>query len=237
MESKIVDTLNYSWELVDPVAYIITIKGHHMSEQLSARCQESCDRVKQEYIVWDAFDGTDKATIKYPQHAIGKEQFTWLKQMNDRLTVGEIACILSHFSLWCHCVTIDKPIVILEHDAIMAARYPHHPGWNQINYLGNKQQLEAGGYYEFPIHAAATKNHRFICRAHAYAIDPAVARQLISHVIRFGLSAPADMLIRVDLFNVVQTGFYAYDLPIGTTIADRDPSWERNANEIFTSFI
>lgn len=232
-----VETLDYSMQLDHPTAYIITIKGNQISEELSNRCQQSCDQVNQPYQVWDAFDGTDKETIVYPTHAEDKDQYRWLKQMNDKLTIGEVAAIFSHFSLWCHCVTIDKPIVVLEHDAIMVRAYTSHNGWNQINYLGNLQQYRDGKYPDFPPHAAATQNHKFICRAHAYAIDPAVARQLISHVIRFGISAPADMLIRADLFPIVQTGFYAFDLPGETTILGRNAEWARDAKEIFTSFI
>lgn len=233
----IVDSLDYKMQFDDPVAYIITIKGNKVSEELSLRCQQSCGSVGQPYKVWDAFDGTNQTNILYPEHAIDKDQYRWLKQMNDRLTIGEIACLLSHFSLWCHSVTIDQPIVILEHDAIMVQPYKWHDGWNQIQYLGNLKQYQEGKWPSFPPHSAATKNWKFICRAHAYAIDPAVARQLISHVIKFGISAPADMLIRADLFPIVQTGFYAFDAPGETTIKGRKENWEEDAREIFNSFI
>lgn len=231
-----VDSLNYTWNFDDIDAYIITLKNNPTSEQMSARCQDSCKQVGMPFVVWDAFDGTS-GTIVYPKHAEDQEHYRWLKQMNDRLTITETATILSHYSLWCRCAAIDKPIVVLEHDAVMVKKYKSHNGWNQINYLGNLQQYQQGKYPDFPPHAAATKNHLFICRAHAYAIDPAVARQLLSHVIKFGLSAPADMLIRADLFPIVQTGFYAFDVPGETTITGRNPNWEEDAKEIFTSFI
>jgi GR25 family glycosyltransferase involved in LPS biosynthesis len=232
-----VDTLDYKMIFDDPVAHIITIKNHPVSEQLSKRCQESCKKVEQPYVIWDAFDGTNQKDIFYPDHAKDKDQYRWLKLMNDRLTIGEIATILSHFSLWCHCVTIDLPIVILEHDSIMIKKHHAHDGWNQIQYLGNITQYEEGKWPSFPPHSAATKNWKFICRAHAYSIDPAVARSLISHVIKFGISAPADMLIRADLFPIVQTDFCAFDLPGETTILGRKANWEEDAREIFNSFI
>lgn len=232
-----VNSLDYSMNCNDVIAHIITIKNNETSENLSKRCQKSCESIGQDYIVWDAFDGTSGKDIIYPEHAKSQNHYKWLKLMNDRLTIGEISCIFSHFSLWAKCVEDDKPIVILEHDAIMIRPYHWHNGWNQINYLGNLQQAKQGIYPDFPPHAAATKNHKFICRAHAYAIDPAVARQLVSHVIKFGLSAPADMLIRADLFPIVQTGFYAYDSPGETTITDRKENWQENAKEIFNSFI
>jgi len=231
-----VDSLDYSMNCDDVEAYIITLKGNSISEDLSSRCQKSCTDVGMPFNIWDAFDGTS-GTIVYPDHLKDQQHYRWLKQMNDRLTITEVATILSHYSLWAKCCEIDKPIVILEHDAIMVKKYGWHNGWNQINYLGNLQQYQSGRFPDFPPHAVATKNNRFICRAHAYAIDPAISRQLISHVIKFGISAPADMLIRVDLFSIVQTGFYAFDMPGETTITGRDSDWQKNAKEIFTSFI
>ncbi len=233
---KKVDTLDYKMQMDNPVAYIITLKGNTKSEELSARCQKSCSECGQPWQVWNAFDGTSGEII-YPEHAESQDHFSFLKQMNDRLTITEVATILSHYSLWAHCVKIDEPIVILEHDAIMVNKYAWHDGWNQINYLGNLQQMQEGKWPSFPPHSAATKNYKFLCRAHAYAIDPAVARQLVGHLIRFGLSAPADMLIRADLFPFVQTGFYAFDAPDETTITGRDKDWAKHAREIFSTFI
>jgi GR25 family glycosyltransferase involved in LPS biosynthesis len=231
---QIVKTLDYKMHFDDVEAYIITLKGHETSERLSLRCQNSCREVGQPYNVWDAFDGTS-GQIFYHSHAEHQDHYRFLKCMNDKLTITEIATILSHYSLWAHCVKIDIPIVILEHDSIMVQKYIWHDGWNQINYLGNYSQLETG-WPTFPPHSAATKNYKFICRAHAYAIDPAIARQLVSHVIRFGLSAPADMLIRADIFPLVQTGFYAFDAPEETTITGRNAEWQKDAKEIFSTF-
>lgn len=233
--NQIVETLNYKMHFDDVEAYIITLKNNPTSQRLSQRCQQSCQEVGQPYHVWDAFDGTSQEYIVYPDHAKDQDHYRFLKQMNDKLTITEVATILSHYSLWAHCVKIDIPIVILEHDAIMVNKYIWHDGWNQINYLGNFSQIKTG-WPSFPPHSAATKNYKFICRAHAYAVDPAVARQLLSHVVRFGLSAPADMLIRADLFPLVQTGFYAFDAPEETTITGRKDDWHVDAREIFSTF-
>ena len=232
--NPIVETLDYKMHFDDVEAYVITLKGNSTSERLSSRCQQSCEKIDQAYHVWDAFDGTSGQII-YPDHAKDQDHYRFLKQMNDKLTITEVATILSHYSLWAHCVKIDIPIVILEHDAIMVNKYAWHDGWNQINYLGNYSQLETG-WPSFPPHSAATKNYKFICRAHAYAVDPAVARQLVAHVIRFGLASPADMLIRADLFPLVQTGFYAFDAPAETTITGRKDDWHVDAKEIFSTF-
>ena len=231
-----VDTLTHSMNFDEVEAYIITIKNNDISENMSARCQSSCEAIGQPYYVWDAF-AVENDKIIYPDHAKDQDHYRFMKLYNDKLTLGETATILSHYSLWSHCIKIDRPIVILEHDSIMVKPYTHHEGFNQIHYLGNLQQLQEGRFNTFPIHAAATHNYHFICRAHAYAIDPFIAKQLVSHLIKFGLLAPADMLIRADLFNIVQNDFYAYDLPGETTITDRDANWGQHAKEIFSRFI
>jgi hypothetical protein len=65
-------------------------------------------------------------------------------------------------------------------------------------------------------------NYHFICRAHAYAIDPAVAKNLLSHVLKFGICAPLDILIRADIFPIHQMGVFAYDVKdADTTILGR----------------
>ena len=64
----LVDTLNYSMNCDDVEAYIITLKGNKISEEMSKRCQKSCDDVGMPYHVWDAFDGTS-GSIHYPKHS------------------------------------------------------------------------------------------------------------------------------------------------------------------------
>lgn len=233
--NQMVETLNYKMHFDDVEAYIITLKGNAKSERLSERCQQSCQQIGQPYHVWQAFDGTSGKDIIYPDHAKDQDHYSFLKKMNVRLTVGETASFLSHYSLWAHCVKIDIPIVVLEHDAIMVNKYLWHDGWNQINYLGNYSQIETG-WPSFPPHIKLTENYRAICRGHAYAIDPAVARHLVSHAMRFGLAASIDVFIRADIFPIVQTGFYAFDAPEGTTVNDRNEDWIKESREIFSTF-
>jgi hypothetical protein len=153
-----------------------------------------------------------------------------LRRVTDHyLTRGEVACALSHISLWNHCVQIDQPIVILEHDAIMVERYTQHAIHNSICYLGCAEQVEKGwGVYPTPPHASEGPNYHFLCRAHAYAIDPVVAKNLLAHVIKYGISAPLDILIRTDIFPVHQNGVFAYDASEKETTILARPKEGRN---------
>lgn len=199
-------------------AYIITIKGNDVSEKYSKRCQESCDLIKMPYEVWEAYDGTQDGIIISPERLKDDSFMSLLKITNPGLLRGEVACALSHISLWLECAKIGKPIVILEHDAIMIQKYSFKNSVNSVCYLGcsewaeNKLEIQ-----KLPPFASDGPNTMFICRAHAYSIDPLVAKNMLSHVLSMGIHTAADMLIKSDLFNIYHEGFYAYEKSLKTS--------------------
>lgn len=194
-------------------AYIITVKGNPNSERYSARCQQSCTDVGMPFKIWDAYNGTGSDNrIIPPKHLEHDSVMNMLKITDHYMTRGEVACALSHISLWVHCAVIDKPVVILEHDAIMCKKFEVIENYNTIVYLGGNEWKNLGWkIYPIPPHASEGPNYLFICRAHAYAIDPAMAKNLISYVIKNGLNAPLDIMMRADLFNISHQGLFAYD--------------------------
>jgi GR25 family glycosyltransferase involved in LPS biosynthesis len=205
--------LFYSYNTSVDDAYIITIKGNKYSEEYSKRCQQSCKAVGQSYKTWDAFDGTDKSKgIQIPDHSKDDALTQILKVTDHYLTRGEVACALSHISLWRHCAAIDKPIIVLEHDAIMVNKFEHHGSFNSIVYLGGTEwTVKKWPMLSIPPHASEGPNYHFICRAHAYSIDPTMAKNLLAYVIENGICRPLDIMMRVDKFHVTHQGLYAYD--------------------------
>jgi hypothetical protein len=202
-------------------AYIITLKDHVLSESLSLRCQQSCQQVGQPYQVWPAFNGTS-GTIQTPEQFKDQSWVKWIRQYDTDLSVTEVAAYFSHLSLWIHCVEINMPIVILEHDAIMVNAYRNHFGYNQLVYLGCREQASGWKVTPIPPMACKNDNYRFMLRAHAYAVDPFSAKNLIAHTIKYGINESLDITMRTDVFGVVQGGFFAYDAPHQiTTITDR----------------
>jgi hypothetical protein len=203
--------LNYSYNQDIESAYIITIKNHGVSEKLSLRCQKSCKKLGMPYKVWEAYDGTS-GKIKEPEHLKNSVHMSWFKQLDQKLSVTEVCCALSHISLYCHCIEIDRPIVILEHDAIMLKKINEHPCYNTILYLGSVEQYKQGcPILHTPIHLGKSKNLHCMCRTHAYSIDPPIAKNIISHILKLGIHESADVMLRADIFPIVQLGLYAYD--------------------------
>ena len=222
--------------------YIISILGNKVSEQLTQQCVESCQKIGQPNVnIWPAFDATDSpikiqdhdlgkpigemGTIKVPEMLKGQAFINFLRLRRSDLLMTQIACFLSHYSLWCMCLDKDKPIVILEHDAIMVKEYLRHNYYNNIVYLGGCEQINGSlnSTDTVPPHASDQKGlDRFICRAHAYAIDPAIAKNLVAYSIHHGLITTADAIMRCDMFGIVQDGVYAYDKPHGLSTITED---------------
>jgi len=84
-----------------------------------------------------------------------------------------------------------------------------------IQFLGSIEQFRGAPQYIIPPHGSAyNQKLRFISRAHAYAVDPQICKNLVSRFIQNGIFATttADMFLRADIFGIVQHGLYAYDL-------------------------
>lgn len=204
-------SLFFSYNLEVDSAYIIRIRGNSISESKAKETAKSCSSVGMPYKYWDAYDGIQNP-IKPPSHH--SQIMNMIKVTDHYLTRGEVACALSHISLWAKCVEQDKPLVILEHDAIMINPYKKHLVYNSICYLGCYEQTHNNWeVLPTPVHASEGPNYHFICRAHAYAIDPIVAKNMLAHTLKYGICSSLDMMLRADIFPIHQMGIYATDNP------------------------
>lgn len=204
-------------------AYIIHVPGNDISVNMAQRCLASCKKLNYNASLYEGFDGTG-SELKIPEHCKNQSWYKWLKVTDHYQSLAEIACSLSHISLWVKCMELDRPIVILEHDAIMVKPYNIHSVYNAIVYLGSIDNLRNPGLEKktlIPMHSVINRNWNFINRAHAYAIDPAAARKLFTCVLSRGIYESADVMIRADDVAIIQTDFYAYELIGETTIKTR----------------
>ena len=210
------DTCNFQYNTQIESAYVITIKDHALSESMAQRCMESCQKVGMPCKKWEAFDGT-KGGIISPKHLEGQNWLKWVKVVNESLANTETCVVLSHMSLWTHCIEIDSPIIILEHDAIVIENLTHHPAFNAINYMGSIEQIQNNYWGSIPIHGQLNCNYRFQLRSHAYSIDPFIAKRLVGSVIKNGITTSIDVMVRSDIFTILQFGLFAFDKADGVS--------------------
>src|SRR5579871_4561271 len=66
---------------------------------------------------FDGARGEHEALSRYDEAAC-------LRSFGAPLTVGEIACFASHYSLWRECRTADQPLLIMEDDVTLSPGFP-----------------------------------------------------------------------------------------------------------------
>jgi hypothetical protein len=230
-------SLFFSYDMRVDRAYIIRIKNHELSEHKAQQCFSSCQKVGMPVEYWDAYDGTGEDIVP-PEPLKNNPVMSMLKVTDHYLVRGEVACALSHISLWAKCVEQDKPLVVLEHDAIMLAPYREHQLFNSIAYLGCTEQVNQGWkVHPTPVHGSDGPNYHFLLRAHAYCIDPAVAKNMLAYVLKYGICRSLDAMLRADIFPMHQMSVVAFDNSEGkTSIVNRGEEYrssKRNDNLSF----
>jgi len=213
-------------------AYIICLEKNAISDDRLELCIESLKRAGMKYELFYGYDGSDRKQIKTPNHLKDKDYMKWVKTTDSSISYPEIGCALSHMALWAHCITIDKPIVILEHDAVMLQPYTHFPFYNAIHYLGHKyiaqemiddNKLKSDYCYlidylnenpeqenlDNPMLNYGSENYFFPMGHHAYAIDPAMAKRLFTAYLLEGFKNVNDVFCDASKFECVYTKLYA----------------------------
>jgi GR25 family glycosyltransferase involved in LPS biosynthesis len=187
--------------------YIITVKQSRTSVTMANKLLESCKMHNMSTQIWEAVDGLGDQIV-LPDHLINQVSMSLLHRRNTAMTNAELACFLSHYSLWCHCILINRPIGIFEHDAVLIKPVISHSIRNTIQFLGCKAQL-SGNINKTK--SVKNTNYFFMKGAHAYTIDPLIAKNMVSYVIKEGITKPLDIMLRDDIFTIYQDDIYAYE--------------------------
>ena len=102
------------------MAYVITDVENTLSSELTAMTTKSLDQFGWSWKIWPAVNGwriTDQCW-----------KDLGLRLLNMGKTPrrpGAQGCVLSHFTLWQHCVRSGEPMVVLEHDAVAQHAWPN----------------------------------------------------------------------------------------------------------------
>jgi GR25 family glycosyltransferase involved in LPS biosynthesis len=89
--------------------FIIRLKDNEHSCEVAKDCYDQAKMFDLDVEYFDAINGHD-AEKHYAATGIKKAK----KLKKNR--AGVMGCFFSHYYLWQHCIEIDEPIVILEHD-------------------------------------------------------------------------------------------------------------------------
>jgi len=154
-----------------PMAYIIAdcdpySLDYRFSQRNLKRTQYQADLHGWNTQIWPAVNGHKVTAADWQK--IGVE-------MLDRGAMpkrhGAQGCWHSHWSLWSHCVDIDQPIIVLEHDAYINDEWPQDIDlytcvWKLYRPDGRGERLNS-------------VTGQWSCGSWAYTLTPQFARQLI----------------------------------------------------------
>ena len=129
---------------------VITMTDNKVSMEAFGKLQDSSHRVGNDFrpeifeatIAENAEDHLSKLLLEwnYPWEGVVTDLKTGLKKSAypTRNRLNRIACAISHYRLWAVCVKTDKPMLIMEHDAIFIQRlrYDNLLEDNHYNIIG-----------------------------------------------------------------------------------------------------
>jgi len=115
-----------------------------------------------------------------------------VKLFSQNLTYYDVCRILNHMSAWDYSVRTNKPIIILEHDAVLLKKHENiYPRFNAINMLADNFMHQ--------------HNNNWVCGSgvFAYSLDSIAAKTLFNKVMSEGLINPLELMFRIDEFNIL----------------------------------
>ena len=171
-------------------AICLYLKDVEESKQLALRCVATC---KQFDLDVKLFEGHTPSMAKQ-----------WIEKNNLHIfdpgpklykikmqKPGVQGCLASHYHGWKHCVEINEPLIILEHDAVMVAGHVNQP-------FDEVLQLDEHRYKDDPEmeldvidNTYERKGVKMMNGAHSYIVKPKAAQKLIDAIHNHGM-APAD---------------------------------------------
>jgi hypothetical protein len=176
---------------------IVIINGHNTSNLLS--CLDAMS-IK-DYEIFKSINVLDNLPEEYKNSLVIKnlpipkeyENYTWLyniRVLNHMLKYNDITRIINHMIVWDHCIRSNRLVVVAESDVVFFKNPTQsHNVKNSIVSLSGK------------IHQHNT-NYRCVSNAAAYAIDPFMASNLFSDVLKNGIIEPLEHMFRMDKYMI-----------------------------------
>lgn len=150
-----------------PKTFVIAVKGHSVSESQLQDCLDSAKKFNWQIEVFWGVNGNTLTEESW--RGIGVTPLLHKPTMNKRGTWG---CFFSHWELWHRCVAINKPLIILEHDAIILKP------WYPIEI--NDAMIKLHRYFKQKNIKNDSDSGIWSPSTHAYCILPKHAEQLIN---------------------------------------------------------
>jgi GR25 family glycosyltransferase involved in LPS biosynthesis len=173
--------------------FCIAIKNHDQSIKMLTDCLASAK--KHDWNV-EPYWGFDKNYITDETwKTVG---LTPSQDKKFQKRVGAQGCFLSHYHLWQRCLTLNEPIIILEHDAVIEQSF--------TNIVTDKDLIKL--YTAFKKNNEDQYTGKWSSASHAYYITPVGAEKLITWS-KQNFGYHVDVMFGT---NIINWGYYDNDL-------------------------
>lgn len=120
------------------ICKVITMVDHPVSIEAFNKLNDSSQKYNNDFIP-NIFEATTAHNVNnHMENLLLKWDYPWQGTVTDLKTglkksayptkhiLNRVACAVSHYRLWAMCVKINKPILIMEHDAIFTKKFARY---------------------------------------------------------------------------------------------------------------
>lgn len=176
-------------------SFVIAINGNEKSQESADRCIDS--GMNHGVIIEKFAAVTPKSDVDKICDNTGINTDGFVDKYSKRENC--IACFLSHYTLWNTSISLNEPIAIFEHDAIITTPLPATPP----NFVGNMGQPSFGKFNTpTTIGWGQLQSKPYFPGCHAYIVTPMGAKLLIKRARRE--AGPADVFLHISRFGWLQ---------------------------------
>jgi len=188
--------------------YIITMMGHDRSVEAAKRCIKSAGQFGYYPELFNAVTPEHNPRNIFRTEGLRVSHFT-TNSVYSKIEPA-MCCFLSHRELWKKCIFDNKPIIVLEHDAVFTGKIPPAIMMHKFVNLGKPSY----GKYKEPnfgegIYNLFSKEAGYLPGTHAYMLTPEAASELLRKAKTH--PGPADLFLNREYFPWIME---AYPWPI-----------------------
>ena len=180
-------------------SFVITIEQNQESLTAAKRCIQSANRSGLDCVMHKAITPSDGPETIAESLGIPTTNF---KNVYSRYE-NCLSAFLSHHSLWSLCVTLNEPIIIFEHDAVVISDVPTAAPFNKVMNIGKPSYGKFNTATSIGVSNLFSKP--YFPGAHAYMIKPIGAKELIEKAKTHAM--PTDVFLHKDTFPWLQEYF------------------------------
>lgn len=180
-------------------AFVITILDNKKSQAAADKCIASAKRF---HIAVEKFKAITPADDPEKIAASIGLRTNMFKDVYSRY-LNSLSAFLSHYHLWKHCIELNEPIIIFEHDAFVVDELPIYKPFDKLMSIGKPSYGKFNNGEILGVNKLFSK--QYLPGAHAYMLKPEGAKEIVDCAPAW--ARPTDVYLNNEYFPWIQEYF------------------------------